>query len=199
MMLDNGFKTCVKLVTAACILFSVASCNSGNSAPIKASVMQAILFDFTTVENYASLKMMPGAQEKNRDTLSKYYALVLQKHHISKEDFSMAMDWYLNHPEEAKIVFDKVVDTATFFKKKYAKSKPMEMDSESSVDNTKKDTTAPSLQNTLLKDKPGSNNDLNVKNREEPLASPVDKNELLDIKKRNKEKRDALNKVKNEN
>lgn len=159
--------------------------------------MQAILFDFATVENYASLKMMPGAQEKNKDTLSKYYAQVLQKHKISREDFSKAMDWYLNHPEEAKIVFDKVVDTATYFKTKFAASKSVEV---KEVEETAKaDSTKSLIQNTMLNAKPGSNRELRDKNIDEPLATPVDKKELLDIKKRNKEKQDALNKVKNEN
>lgn len=182
-------------------VFGFLACGSNKTAPIDSEKMKSILFDLQVAEAYsANVDTGAEAGKKNQDTLSYYYALVLQRHGIGLEEWEDAMEWYLKHPATFDSIFTQITDTAGTFKTKEKKD-ASETDSLASQQQQPEEDTSMDLEagapstGSRRPFRPATNNKVSIK---EDLVDPERQAEIDAIKQKSKEKREALEKVKNE-
>lgn len=189
----------LKILLLAVCAFLWQSCGGDTPAPVTEQKMRDILFDIQVAEAY-SANVDTGAErgKKNADTLAYYYALVLKKHGISLAEWETAIEWYMEHPAAFEPVFTQVIDTANTFKKdemlnvEDADPASAEQATVQEADSVIKGSEFKPLERPLKAkqlDKPAISDD---------LSKEIDKEERDVIKKNSKEKREALEKVKNE-
>lgn len=70
--------------------------------------MEAVLFDIQVAESYSALLNQDSLHRtnvKNIDSLSFYYQMIFDRHHITQEEFTKSMEWYTQHPEELEKIY----------------------------------------------------------------------------------------------
>lgn len=67
--------------------------------------MVDIMTDIHLVEGARSGTLLLG----DTNTLPDYYAHIYQKHHVTEAEFKTSFNWYAEHPEELKVVYEKVL------------------------------------------------------------------------------------------
>jgi hypothetical protein len=75
--------------------------------------MKEILLDVHIAEAYSSLVCKDSIANrtfnKNIDSLSIFYKLILDKHHVSITQLEEAMKWYGLHPQELDSVYSNIM------------------------------------------------------------------------------------------
>lgn len=171
----------------------LTACNRDQEPPVPVTEMGNILFDLQVAEDYSIGKFtdsIPHGSEKNTDTLAHYYAMVLKHHNLSLDQLKKALDWYYAHPTIMDSVYRKVLDKANKYKGiNIPKTAPLPADSTA---HTGTDTIPrPEVVNpvaTPQTDRP-----------ERSTAAPADRTEdeeLKDIRRKNKDIKETLDKVK---
>lgn len=186
------FRSCSPLILLAALLL-IGSCKGEEAPPVPISKMSNILFDLQVAEDYSIGNFADSAKqhgiEKNADTLAYYYALTLKHHAISTEQLEQALNWYYAHPVLMDSVYKRVIDKAN--KYKHTDVMQTTIIKEDSVAATPaQDSTRPVKQEPAMKDM----------ERPERTALPSEgsseSEELKDIRKKNKDIKETLDKVK---
>src|SRR5690606_24599494 len=126
-----------------------------------------------------------NVSKKNQDTLAYYVALVFKKHNLDQHTFTEALDWYLQRHEFSDKLYTDIIDTATFFKDKYAQPKDKEREEDVELSDATQDQ---SVENADF----GESKEVSTgrpRDKQEFLdgvSSPVDKEELDAIKQKSK-------------
>ena len=172
---------------------SFTSCDRGQEPPIPATEMGNILFDLQVAEDYSIGKFadsIPHGSEKNTDTLAYYYAIVLKHHHLSLDKLQHALEWYYAHPAAMDSVYRKVLEKANKYKgTDMPKTAPLAIDS---MANNSTDTL-PQMEAATPAVTPAP--DRPERNSTEP-ADRTEDEELKDIRRKNKDIKETLDKVK---
>ena len=77
--------------------------------------MQKVLLDVNLAEAY-SLTIKDSLHRrgsKNLDSLAVFYKDIFAHYHITKEQFTVSLDWYKNHPEELDTIYNNMLPIAT--------------------------------------------------------------------------------------
>ncbi|RQO31522.1 hypothetical protein DBR32_06080 [Taibaiella sp. KBW10] len=189
--------TCIQLLLCG-LMLTVFSCKNEEQPPIPIAKMSNILFDLQTAEDYSignfkdSIKQ--NSIEKNNDTLAYYYALTLKHHAVSAEALEDALNWYYEHPVVMDSVYKRVIDKANKYKTLAIK------DTTSLViqDSVLNAATA-GLQDSNKLSAPAATPKPDFKRPERATIAPMERSEdqeLKDIKKKNKDIKETLDKVK---
>lgn len=172
---------------------TLTSCDNEQQPPIPVTEMGNILFDLQVAEDYSIGKFadsIPHGSEKNTDTLAYYYAMVLQHHRLSLDQLQKALDWYYAHPTIMDSVYRKVLDKANKYKgTNMPKTAPLP-----------EDTTVRSGRDTIPQPEvvtPAATPQIDrpERNGMEP-ADRTEDEELKDIRRKNKDIKETLDKVK---
>lgn len=203
MMPDRRVKKCVPLrrysrwlgvmLSIGVCSLTVVACNSDQEPPIPVTQMSNILFDLQVAEDYSIGKFtdsIPHGSEKNADTLAYYYAMVLKHYNLSPEQLKAAMNWYYAHPMVMDSVYRKVLDKANKYKGTHEKSTAPLADSAglAQTDTAAADATIVSPAAAPKLDRP-------ARTDVEP-ADRTENEELQEIRQKNKDIKETLDKVK---
>lgn len=172
---------------------TLVSCDSGQEPPIPVTQMSNILFDLQVAEDYSIGKFtdsIPHGSEKNADTLAYYYAMVLKHYSLSPEQLKSALNWYYAHPTVMDSVYRKVLDKANKYKGTHEKSIAPLVDSAglAQTDTTSADSTIVNPAAAPKLDRPARTD-----------IAPADRtesDELQEIRQKNKDIKETLDKVK---
>ncbi len=202
-MPDSPVMKCVQLsrfriglgIILSIVVYSLTltSCDREQEPPIPVTEMGNILFDLQVAEDYSIGKFadtIPHGSEKNTDTLAYYYAMVLKHHNLSLDKLQTALDWYYAHPAVMDSVYRKVLDKANKYKgTDMPKVAPLAEDSTAVAGtDTIQQPEATTPVATPQIDRP-----------ERTSVEPVDRTEdeeLKDIRRKNKDIKETLDKVK---
>lgn len=99
-------------VILLCVCLSLASC-SQDRPPLSQSEMIPIVMDLHLADAFSTQvrrdTSRPG-YEKNYDSLSVWTLRIFAQHKISKDDFNTSMDWYRDHPDELKSLYEAAAE-----------------------------------------------------------------------------------------
>lgn len=107
----TGRLFCVPLIFILMVVFG--ACSNRPSTPRgfpKEDAMAKILADLYVAE--AVMNAQPYTYRDNTEgTTASYYKDVLDKHHLTKQEFDTILAWYTSHPYLYAKVYDKVIST----------------------------------------------------------------------------------------
>lgn len=100
------------LIWIAVISFFWASCSDSNAIPkniIAKEKMEKVLWDIVQADQFSSeyLKKDSGRMNVKLETM-KLYDQVFLIHHITREEFEKSYQFYLDHPDITKPMFDSL-------------------------------------------------------------------------------------------
>lgn len=101
--------TRLAVFSACCIL--LASCRQ-NRPRLSQSEMIPVVMDLHLADAYSTQvrdTSKPG-YEKNYDSLSVWTLRILAQNKVSKEDFNASMDWYRDHPDQLKLLYEAAAE-----------------------------------------------------------------------------------------
>lgn len=89
-------------LVALFMVLSVTACVEEEHPPIAEDKMMAIMEDIHMAEVYSTMvnESIEHTNNKNIDSLVKYYNIVFQAHDITLEQFDSSVRWYANHPKD---------------------------------------------------------------------------------------------------
>lgn len=93
-----------------CLFFvgTLLACKDKSDFHLPPKEMQKILLDVHTAEVYSSLVKKDSLHlqdNRNMDSLSRYYKEIFAHYHITKEQFDQSLNWYRDNPEELDSVY----------------------------------------------------------------------------------------------
>jgi hypothetical protein len=94
------------------IAVSISGCREGQETPpVAREKMGAILLDLQLAETYSQGlgDSTKNRFEKNRDSLTGFYASVLKHHNLDFKEFEEAMTWYKHHPMILDSVYNNML------------------------------------------------------------------------------------------
>lgn len=100
-----------RAVISIAVLF-LASC-SKDEPKIDAGRMLPIIIELHMADAYSTevRDTFHPNHEKNFDSLAVWTLRILAKNKVSQEDFNASMDWYRDHPEVLKTLYEKAADS----------------------------------------------------------------------------------------
>lgn len=179
------------------IILTFISCQNSEKPPIPPDQMKTILFDLQTAEAYSTLVPEDGVKnvsKKNQDSLAYYIALVFKKHNLDQQTFTAALDWYLQRHDYSDKLYTDIIDTANFFKEKFAipKNKEIEDANSTAIEANDEETEVEEKSSPFSRPR-------DRMEQVDGVSSPVEKEEMEAIKQKSKEQKAALEKVRKEN
>ncbi len=96
--------------------FSILVACNKDQPKINPTKMQAILTDVQYAEAYSMQTQKDSAlrgNKKNIDSLSAFYAVIFNHHHISSEDYFQSLEWYKKHPTDLDSIYLKMIPEFT--------------------------------------------------------------------------------------
>ena len=103
------------LIFLSCLF--MASChirtNDNHLSPAK---MGRIILDIQLAESYSTIigrDSIYKGNEKNLDSLARFYKEILAHHKVSQQEFSSSLDWYRTHPEMLDSVYNSIIPEIT--------------------------------------------------------------------------------------
>jgi len=92
-------------------------CDSRNAMPddiIPMEKMDKILWDMLLADRFSSQFLVKDSAKINvKEETFKLYGQVFAIHHITKEQFSKSIKYYMNHPYQNRVIFDSLASRAT--------------------------------------------------------------------------------------
>lgn len=100
------------LLVVLLVGISVSSCNEQEFTPIPQEDMEKILLDIHLAEVYSTMVNDEKHKtiNKNLDSLSAYYNMILSHHDLTYEELKNNMNWYSANPEELDTVYINMMD-----------------------------------------------------------------------------------------
>ena len=106
-------------------LLATGGCKSKDEYHIAPAIMENILFDVSLAESYAGMTQneVYGGGIKNMDSLARYYATILAKYSITKEQYITSIRWYENHPALLDTIYTHLTDRSTLLQSQLYKER----------------------------------------------------------------------------
>ncbi len=152
----------MKYIITALLIVPFFSCTTNDVIPpdiIPKKKMETILWQLIQSDAYASAEITKDSSKNAINERIKLYQEVFVLNKVSKEDFKKSYQFYLGHPDIAKVMFDSVAARATRQKadayRPKVKEAPIKMfDSVTARANRQKaDTNSPKVKEALFKKK----------------------------------------------
>lgn len=92
------------------LLLLVCACATEPAPPadlLPPETFRAVLCDAQLVEARLNQELL--LDHRNKLPQDKYYDELFRKHKVTKEAFRTTFDWYTEHPEELKAIYDSVL------------------------------------------------------------------------------------------
>lgn len=95
---------------AATLLLSTSSCHR-ESAHLPPEKMAPIIAELQLADVYSGMLQKPGepSRGKDMDSLAVWTKAILDKHHISREEFTASLDWYRDRPDQLDSLYTRQV------------------------------------------------------------------------------------------
>ena len=108
------------------VFFFIASCNSGvteTNGVLPKRKMEAVIYDMMLADRYSAQFMINDSLKKDSLKLEsmKLFNQVLAFHGVKKKDFYNSFDYYMNRPEEIRVIFDSLVSRSNQTKERLYK------------------------------------------------------------------------------
>ena len=108
------------------VLFLITSCSSRETAPsgvLPKRKMEAVIYDMMLADRYSNQFMINDSLKKDSLKLEsmKLFNQVLVFHGVKKNDFYKSFDYYMNRPEEIRVIFDSLVSRSNQTKERLYK------------------------------------------------------------------------------
>jgi hypothetical protein len=104
------------IIFTACVLF-LAACKDDAAVPkdiIARDNMEKILWDIIRADQFSLQYMGKDTAKKIvKNETMKLYEEIFRIHHVSKDQFKKSFQYYADHPETTKIMFDTLSAYAT--------------------------------------------------------------------------------------
>jgi len=120
------------------IIISIGfSCNNQNKKPdmlIQQTEMSLILTDLTLLEATYNTRLIRIADKTER--MLKYSEEILDRHNVSKENFDISYEYYMDHPEEFEVIMELVFEELNKLETEASKYNEVEIETEQKTDST---------------------------------------------------------------
>lgn len=122
------------------IILSIGfSCNNQNKKPdnlIQKNEMSLILTDLTLLEATYNTRLIRISDKTER--MLKYSEEILGRHNVSKDEFDISYEYYMDHPEEFEMIMELVFEELNKLETEASKYNEVEIETETEQKN---DTT----------------------------------------------------------
>ena len=121
------------------IILSIGfSCNNKNKKPdtlIQKNEMSLILTDLTMLEATYNTRLIRVSDKTER--MLKYSEEVLDRHNVSKENFDVSYEYYMDNPEEFEMIMELVFEELNKLETEASKYNEKELETKLENDSTK--------------------------------------------------------------
>lgn len=100
------------LICFLLILSCASNQEEKNEQLISEDQLVELMIDFQIAETF--IASFPGANDSLTRLTQDYYASILQKHQVQKEDFLLSLEYYSKNPIAFNVVLSRVVDSLSF-------------------------------------------------------------------------------------
>ena len=108
------------------VLIFISACSSQSSQKpglLSQRKMEAVIYDMMLADRYSNQFMINDSLKKDSLKLEsmKLFNQVLAFHGVTKKDFYKSFDYYMNRPEEIRVIFDSLVSRSNQTKERLYK------------------------------------------------------------------------------
>ena len=115
-------KIIITVLTIA-ISFLITSCKNNSQKSLPIDTMKVIMFDLLSAEELNNMIIVKDTVQKTKKLNLQFYREVLEKHHVSKEEFFKSYQHFETKPDKMKLLFDSLYAYANRIKEKQAKNR----------------------------------------------------------------------------
>ncbi|TDH18308.1 DUF4296 domain-containing protein [Segetibacter sp. 3557_3] len=104
----------IRIVLVAASLF-LSSCNSQSSVPddvLPPNQMKKIVFDLLRADEYVTSYVFKDTSFNRKQETIRMYEHVFLVHKISRDEFFKSYQYYQEHPDKHKVMFDSLANWA---------------------------------------------------------------------------------------
>lgn len=101
----------MRILILCVILFCVSACSQKNkrhSGIIPRQEMEALMWDLTVADEYATTKSEKDTTINQKDERIRLYSEIFQLHQTNQQQVSQSLRYYMGHPEIFKIMNDSI-------------------------------------------------------------------------------------------
>lgn len=102
----------MRIYLAVMIALAMLACSAPDKPVIDNAHMVRVLTDVRMLEGYYSARY--ERVDSSGGKMDAWYNELFTKHGITKEQFTQSYAWYNMHPEQLRVIEEKVLDTLNF-------------------------------------------------------------------------------------